>query len=233
MCNYSISVKALPFVKVNKKIPSPSTTNTVSLYYFELPHIYRRTIDSPVQTTISSPTPQLGPRMSHKNRRIKRSEDFLRRKQAHPLEQVHRLSDNVQPNDQDPVSLKYSPSKSLRPVNYISNKPLTRTRSRRNGIKKMDFLLSISSTLTQKGCRQVNRKTQRYATRLMRRLRRPDYLRHHHATISSSSDGNDCDLTWVVDNGSCRHFFDVCSYFSSMTRGNQLGIVSGINCSIE
>ncbi len=73
----------------------------------------------------------------------------------------------------------------------------------------------------------------RFATRLMRRLRDPVRLHQHHATVASTSDGNDCGFTWVVDSGASRHFSAVASEFTSMKLDVQLGTVSGFNCKIE
>ncbi len=106
-------------------------------------------------------------------------------------------------------------------------------KTKENRIRKMAFLLSITSTLTQRGYRQVSRKTQRYAIRLMRRLRYPDNLHPHHATVAPASDGNDCDPTWVVDIGASRHFSTVSSEFVPLKLYNQVGTVNGIICKIE
>jgi hypothetical protein len=101
----------------------------------------------------------------------------------------------------------------------------------------MAFLLSISPTMTWRGFRQVSPVILRFATRLMRRrrhpVRHPVRLHQHHATVASTSDGNDCGLTWVVDSGASRHFYCVASYFTSLKIDDQLGTISGINCKIE
>ena len=75
--------------------------------------------------------------------------------------------------------------------------------------------------------------TRRFATRLMRRLRHPIRQYRHHAAVASTSDGNDCGLTWVVDSRASRHFSVLSSDFTSLRLDNQLEAVSGINCKIE
>jgi len=118
-------------------------------------------------------------------------------------------------------------------ANYILNKHIRRMKPKRKGIKKMAFLLSISSTTTQKGYRQVSTTIRRFATRLIRRLRDTVRLHQHHAAVASTSDGNDCGFTWVVDNGASRHFSVVASDFTSLKLEDQLGTLSGIDCKIE
>ena len=97
----------------------------------------------------------------------------------------------------------------------------------------MAFLLSILPPTAHKGYRQVSPTILSFATRLMRRLRNPFHLHQHHAAAASTSDGNDCGITWVVDSGASRHFSAVASDFTSLKLDDQLGTVSGINCKIE
>jgi hypothetical protein len=117
--------------------------------------------------------------------------------------------------------------------NYILNKRFKRMKPKRKGIMKMVFLLSISPSTTQKGYRQVSPSTRHFAIRIMRRLRNPLHTHQQHASVASSSDGNDRGLTWVVDSGASRHFSAVASDFTSLKLDDQMGTVSGIDCKIE
>jgi len=104
---------------------------------------------------------------------------------------------------------------------------------KKRGIMKMTFLLSISPTTAHRGYRHVSLMIRRLAIRLMRRLRQPTRLHQHDAVVASTSDGNDCRLTWVVDSGASRHFSVVASDFTSLKLDDQLRTVSGINFKIE
>jgi hypothetical protein len=121
-------------------------------------------------------------------------------------------------------------------------KHLRKATPSRNGIRKMAFLISISSSSRKDGHRHINRRTQRYALLLMKRLRRSNPWKRppkgheepqHHATMAYTSGTVDSGPIWVVDTGASRHFSAVLSDFSSQTMNDKLGTVSGIDFKIE
>jgi hypothetical protein len=94
----------------------------------------------------------------------------------------------------------------------------------------MAFRVSISST-NIKGFLSPSTIAHIRAIRLLRDLRHTYHLPQQH-TIVAYVDSSLVGLIWVVDSGSNRHFSVVASDFTNLVLSNDLGNVSGINCTI-
>jgi hypothetical protein len=236
-----VATRNPPAAKKIKRVPSTQVEKPIS-QEFELTHDFSF-VNNVHHSETTSTIQQVAARPSHIQRRFERAEAHKQRRQAHPPEPLRHqpveIHDPKRPHADVKASRSSTPSVLDRPA---IKKHLRRATPTRNGIRKMAFLISISSSSRKNGHRQINRRTQRYALLLMRRLRRSNPWKRppkghkepqHHAALASTSYTVDSGPKWVVDSGASRHFSAVLSDFSSITVNDKLGTVSGIDCKIE